>query len=177
MTETASPAPSFEQNPVHFTLMRTESWVAEGEELRAFMLPGTTATPGAWFEALVACRAKLDRLETLLRNAADLHARLQILARQSIAQAKHSWDELSVAEQQRGARSGNDYETGREREARVNLRNLKAERVSRQHQAAQDIARDAELQLRTMYRGLDGVRMDIHRALGYFPLEHQLERT
>jgi len=121
-------------------------------------------------------RARQDRLEELLGRAMQVHTWARDYERKMADIAQDAWDHAAGSEAARGAHSGNDYESAKERHARINLRVLPATKVAREAAATSDLCRYAAEQLRLLYHGLDGVRRDVHRVLSYFPLESNLER-
>jgi hypothetical protein len=165
-----------ETDPVAFTRQYAGFWLAEANAVRPFTMPNLAEGPTAFSAALIQCRGQLDRLEELMRSAKSLHGGLRRRAAELKAAADDAWDQAARNEQRRGARSGDDYESARERSARFNLVNFEERRIARQFGLAADMASDAADRLHDMHMGLATTRADLTTILRAFVPESSLDR-
>lgn len=144
----------------------------EAGKARAWKMPSAAAGPEELHGALVQARSRLDRLEELLYQAVTLKDSVTSLAFRAEQAAEDAWDDL--AKKNRGR--GGEYEGAQERYAvwRVQTRALRA--PARVYREAADLASSAEHRVRIMHRGMDGVRLDLHRRMGNVPVERSLDR-
>ena len=152
------------------------SLIKEAKELRTIKFPSAGAPPEAFYNVLLTVRANLDRMEELLSRAMQAHTWARGQEHSMADTAQDAWDHAAGQDAARAAYAGQDYESAKERHARINLKVLPATKVAREAARQSDLCRYAVDQIRLLYQGLDGVRRDIHRVLSYFPLESNLER-
>jgi hypothetical protein len=149
-----------------------KQWVAEAIALRAGAhLPDTAVvSPQQLRDALVDCRGRLDRVDELLVSATRLKATEQRDAVRCRAYYETQWDQAAQRV------PAVEYASARERLAQVNLFVVADARAARVADEAVSYATEGYDVLRTIQRGLDGLRMDIHRMLTAITFESGLER-
>lgn len=147
-------------------------WITEGVALRAgAQLPDApTPGPAELREALVDCRGRLDRVDELLVFSTRLKAAASRHAVSSRAAHEDKWDQAAARV------PAIEYQSSRDRAAQLNLLIVATTRAARQADEQLSLATEAYEVLRTLQRGLDGLRMDLHRMLTAITFESGLER-
>lgn len=148
------------------------SWVEEAVVLRAGAHLPDAATPGPveLRGALVDCRGRLDRIDELLVASTKLRAAAHRQATSARAAADDQWDQAAQRV------PAVEFASARERAAQVNLFVVSFQRAARQAEEALSVATEGYDVLRTIQRGIDGLRMDLHRMLTAITFESGLER-
>jgi hypothetical protein len=151
-------------------------WVEEARQLRVVGIPAAGSPPPEFLSAVLVAQGHLDRVEELYQQALALKGGTEREADERDAEAQRAWD-LAWEADQRTARGGHDYETARERTARIDLRVFEAQRAARQWRKAAKLAGEYEHHVRIAYFGLQGVRTVLLRALQHFsaPLPGSVE--
>lgn len=168
-------APSeYEAEQYDALLVRGSRLLTEAMQMRGFEFPDSQAGPHDVHDALVTARGQLDRLEAILLAAMSLRDNAVLHARRLEQAADDAWDD----EADRGRRAGqsHDFEGAQERYATWRLKTREQRAAARAAREAADDAVAVEKRVQVMYRGLDGVRLDLHRRLGAFPVERSIER-
>lgn len=160
-------------DPFAYVRELSGAWLAEVAQLRdAGFMPSSAASPARFREALEAARARLDRLETILRDAVGLRGLMRRGAQFTENARAERWDQVAAA----GSRNARDFEGTQERYARFNLECLDETRTARQWKLAADEASDLAERIRIAYQGLRDVRGELIEHLRYFVLESNLDR-
>jgi len=152
------------------TLVRP--WLAEVAELRRVEVPDASAQPPAVYQALLAARGALDRVEVLLAQAMALRSGAEARARELTEMAD---DELDTRINARAMRA-REFESARERFAAASLDVLEKRTQARSAQKLADAAASAEARIRLAYRGLESLRSDLQTALRHVSWESSLDR-
>jgi hypothetical protein len=137
-------------------------------------LPRIDAAPRELSESLLAIRASLDRMESLLATALQLRglaARQHTVADISVSDA---WDQVAVRQRQSAARD--EYSSAKERAAATNLEVLDLRRVERDAHRRLDLCDEAVDSIRLRHRGLQDVRADCLALIRLMQFESSLER-
>lgn len=141
--------------------------------LRFDPLPDITGSdPAALFAAMVKVRGRLDRLEELLGRLTGMRGQARRAAAAAEALFQEAWDEKCVASQT----SRVEYTAAKERYADIGVTTIVPAREARRRTHAASLVDDAYETVRLYHRGLDGVRMDIHRAFGALAVERSIDR-
>lgn len=141
--------------------------------LRFDPLPDITeANPGALFAAMLATRARLDRLEGILGRLTGMRGQAHRAKSAAEALFQEAWDEKCVASQT----SRVEYTAAKERYADIGVATIAPAREARRRTHAASLVDDAYETVRLYHRGLDGVRMDIHRVYGALVVERSIDR-
>lgn len=149
---------------------KTEAWIREAVELRrTIRLPSYELGTAEAIESLSCVRQALDRVEALMVTATRLRAEVARRSETATAIAQDAWDEAA-----KNSRIG-EYSSARERAADANLRTLGQLRDQRQRAEQLSIAKEAVDILYIIHRGIDGIRMDLHRVLGSMTVQRSLE--
>lgn len=150
--------------------------VVEAVKLRFDVgLSGAAPTPAQLLDSLYDIRGRLDRVEEILTQALRLRARVRAAATSAEALAEEAWDRAAQRGRQQPI-ARDDYSSGRERTAEANLATLDQRRAAR---TAAELAAYVDAQvdtLRTLHRGLDGVRHDLLAVIRALAFESHLER-
>lgn len=168
-------SPAQETDPVQVVTEYGQAVLPQAVAARIFEVPPRTAAPEEFRDALLRCRAQLDRLEELLGGAQALAGEVRRTAAEMEQAAELAWDTV-VDGIPPGHRLRQEYTSAKERQSYANLQALPARRRARQWAKAADLAKDLAERIRLMHRGLDGTRQDLHRVLGHFTLERSLDR-
>ena len=158
---------------MHEELVATvREWITEAVALRAgAYLPDTPVVgPQQLREALLDVRARLDRVDELFVSCTQLRAASQRQTTALRANAEDQWDQVAKR------LPAVEYQSGRERAAQINLHTVAVVRLVRQADEALSHVSEGYDVLRTISRGLDGLRMDLHRMLTAMTFESGLER-
>jgi hypothetical protein len=131
--------------------------------------------PKAFVESLLAVRARLDRLESLLTTALRVKGRAAREARRLRTLADDSWDQASSASRSSSRRS--DYLGAKEHYADNNLATFDQQRAARQAEKLSHYADECADVIRTIHRGLDNFRSDHLAIIRMMSFESHLERT
>jgi hypothetical protein len=151
-----------------------DGWCAEVTALRfGITLPATESGPGEVLSTLVAVRANLDRVEGLLARVHHLKARAERAVAAAEAIHQDAWDQASATT---GKSRGTDYSGARERYADNNLATLAQKRTVRRSVESLSMVEEAYEVIRMHHRGIDGVRMDIHRIVSALSIEYSIDR-
>jgi hypothetical protein len=137
-------------------------------------LPRLDASPRELSESLLAIRAGLDRMESLLSAALQLRS---LAARQHTVlniQVGDAWDEVAVRQRQSAARD--EYSSAKERAAVTNLEVLDLRRVERDAHRRLDLCDEAVESIRLRHRGLQDVRADCLALIRMLQFEYSMER-
>lgn len=109
--------------------------------------------------ALLAVRARLDSAEQLIRAARHERARFRAKAAQRRQEADDEFDRLLVAQGEGAVRQ--EWQGGREREAKARALNLDKRRVARKAETASAMVDDCYEGLRDAFFGLLNVREEL----------------
>lgn len=169
MTE-APEAPS----PEDVVRGRLTALVRQAYELRSFKRPPADAAPAVVHEALVRLRTDLDVLENCMIQVSLIRQATESEQKAAEEEAQDAWDRQADAEYRRGVRR--DFEGAEERYARWRLATFEQQRVARQSRARADLARQSEIAVRTVYRGMNGIREELLASLRYLQWESAMER-
>ena len=159
-----------------------DSQVQEAMRLRSLeteeatsLAPGGTPDPRAVINALVAVRARLDRLETIqaaLMRAKGRTARAAKAARYTA----DDWNEASVNARKPQARRS-EYTGAKEHYADNSLASFTEQRAARQAERLADYAAECLDVVRLVHRGLDSYRSDLNTIARTLSFESHLERS
>lgn len=152
-----------------------EQWVNAALQARSVPVPGSQALPREFYSTLLLARSRLDTVESVLSLALELRGALRASAKGAEQAADDTWD----AEMSRLRRSGrfDDYAGSREKAAECNIATGEQRKRARRLRLLADKADTATERIRLAHRGLDGLRQDMGRVLGYQAWEGHLERS
>jgi hypothetical protein len=152
--------------------------LTEAMELRqraAAQLPPQHAAADRFAEALLTVRACQDRIESLLGEMESLRHQARRWAWDHEAAAEDAFD-AQVQLQRRAGRQGDDFRTGRERQAEINLLILPQLQTARGARRFSDEVDEIMERMRLLHRGLDGTRQDLGAYLRWLQWEKAMER-
>lgn len=157
-------------------IVRTQlaEWLREAQELREVEYPSAHASPQEFYETLVSVRSRLDRVESLLSQAAGLRGSTSRRLAELHDEAEDAWDR--TAQTARRSPVTREFEGARERYVDWNLAVLPQRQQERQMKRLADLVKETEERIRLVYNGLSSVRQDCHKALGYLQWESSIER-
>jgi hypothetical protein len=95
-------------------------------------------------------------------------------AKDAAGERSDKWDERSAA--LRRTAVGDQYQSGRQHEADVNLEILPQTAAARTAQRVADLADDTSRQVELLFKGLDGARYDLVARLRYLQWEDSISR-
>lgn len=154
--------------------------VATARELRNVgHVPSLEHGPLPLTEMLVTVRARMDAIEVLQDEIIAFRTRARVLLKESEAAVDDKWAERVVqppSTRRRASFDGTFDTAPRERYAQADLAVLEDRRKARRRDRVMDACNDAVDRVRVTYRGLDGVRMDLHAMLRGLSVETRLER-
>lgn len=126
--------------------------------------------PAELHERLIHVRANLDRLEHMLVQTVTAKSHQSGVVRQARETQEDAW--AASAQSTRTP----EYTSAKERDARITLGTFETKVVLRRAEAMLAEAEFTVDQLRTLYRGLDGLRRDMETLLRAKSLATSLER-
>lgn len=132
------------------------------------------ASPQELLTALAELRARLDRVEAILRGVIRVRAQAKRVVDGLDAQLIEEWDQALMRVRASGVRR--EYEGARERYAETNLATLPLRRRVREAQHTLSVAEEALELLRFLHRGLDSHRADLHVMVRALTVERSLDR-
>lgn len=149
-----------------------EAWIAEAVQLRSEVdMPiGWAPGPADLRDLLTQVRARQDRVDELVVNTTRLRAAASRAAVAAKAELDDKWDAAAARV------PASDFQTGRDRQAQINLLIVGTARAARQADEKLSRASEAVDVLRVVQRSLDGFRIDVHRLLQALTIEQSLER-
>lgn len=134
------------------------------------------SSPKIILDSLLACRARLDRLEELLAIATRARGRAWRAHQEAARLAQEAWDATSAASRT-GPSRRSEYTGAKEHYADNNLATIDEKRTAYRAERLADYADECYRVIKILYHGLDNYRADhlvIIRALSF---ESHLERT
>jgi hypothetical protein len=148
----------------------------EARRLRAVELPGPHASVADLQAALVEVRGRLDRIEALL--ARTIRRRLASLLRRNALRDTYddAFDRSLAAKSRQPVRVGDEYTSAKERHAEAKLTAIDDLRSLRGAEGEFSVMESSLEEMRLIYRGLDGARLDLHVLLRAVAFESHLER-
>lgn len=138
-----------------------QDYLMEALELRftyATLTPG--ASPEDVMGGLIATRQRVDRLEEILVRTLRVRARVRRSATAATVTADEQWNRAVRRIATSSARQGPEFQGPRERYAEADLETLEHRRAARAAEALAGSCDETYDAIRTMYRGLDGLRQD-----------------
>lgn len=178
--ELIAPAPSSRDEWVENAERLLQEKVARAREYRDVgNLPSLEHGPVPLTEMLVDVRHRMDAVEVLQDEIIAFRTRARVLLKESEAAVDDKWAERVVQPQstrRRASFDGTFDAAPRERYAQADLAVLEDRRRARRRDRVMDACNDAVDRVRTAYRGLDGVRMDLHAMVRGLSVETRLER-
>lgn len=153
--------------------------VTEVRELRDVPpLPDLEHGPLPIYEQLREVRARMDQVEVILNEVLSFRTRARALLREAEATVDDKWAERVTQPRQNRRKSfdGSFDAAPREKYAEADLAVLSDRKKARKRERIMDACGDAVDQIRTAYRGLDGVRSDLHLMMRGLSVETRLER-
>lgn len=145
--------------------------VAEVHKLR-FELKLQLETPAQILASLQEVRKRLDRVELVLVTLVRVRGRAHIGMTAAQHKAEDQWDIVAHQAQQGSQR---EYQGPRERYASFNVQTLPA---LRERRATEELHKEVDVAVeavRTMHRGLDGIRNDLTTMLRAMSVQERLE--
>lgn len=142
-------------------------------------LPAVEHGPLPLVEMLRLVRSRMDQVESLLSEVSRFRTDARALLKEAEATVEDRWAERVVeprAARRRASFDGSFDAAPREKYAAADLAVLEDRRKARRRDRMMDSCNDAVDQIRTAYRGLDGVRMDLHVLVRGLSVETRLER-
>jgi len=98
-----------------------DEWVRRSIELRPLVVPGPTAPPQDVQAALIQARGRLDVLEELISQAISLRGSTRRAEAACKDKVSDAWDAEYERRKHAGTFRNDDYKSGREKEAEINL--------------------------------------------------------
>lgn len=155
-------------------LTTVQEWVKQALELRySRTLPAVEEGLQGSLHALLDCRQALDRVEELLSKAQRLRAELSRQENAARTLYDDAWDQRS----RETAKTAREYVSAKERHADISLDVMALAISARQKATLLSHVDEAESVIRLTHRGLDGLRMDIHRMMGAYSHQSYVEQT
>lgn len=150
--------------------------VIEAMTLRAeASFPPAGADTHTLWTSLQDTRQRLDRVEELLVQVLRIHGRAHRHGLSSAATAKEAWSRAVRAIATAPSIRGPEFQGPRERYAEADLVTLEDQRAALAAELLVAEAVEAREVLRTLHRGLDGLRQDHVTALRAFQFATSLE--
>lgn len=138
-----------------------QDYLVEVLELRfTFTIPPPGAASDEIVRSLSDTRQRLDRVEELLVRTMRIRARARRAATAATASADDQWNRAVRKVATSSARQGPEFQGPRERYAEADLAILEQRHQARLAEALAAHCDETFDAIRTMYRGLDGLRQD-----------------
>lgn len=135
------------------------------------------SSPQTLIDSLLACRARLDRLEELLTIATRAKGRATRAAQEARRVADEAWDTHSVSARSGPVTRRHDYVGAKENYADNNVATISEQRNARIAERLADYTQECYQVIRTVYHGLDNFRADHLAIIRAMSFESHLERT
>lgn len=135
------------------------------------------SSPKTLIDSLLACRARLDRLEELLAVATRAKGRATRAAQEARRVADEAWDTHSVSARSGPVTRRQEYVGAKENYADNNLATLNEQRNARIAERLADYTAECYQVIRTVYHGLDNFRSDHLAIIRSMSFESHLERS
>lgn len=138
-----------------------QDYLVEVLDLRfTHTIPAAGAAQEDIMRSLIDARQRLDRVEELLVRTLRIRARAHRSATAARASADDEWSRAVRNVATSSVRQGPEFQGPRERYAEADLATLEQRRHARQAEALAGQCDETYDAIRTMYRGLDGLRQD-----------------
>lgn len=154
-----------------------DSWTAKAIELRQFKVPLATAPVHDVSEALLTVRGKLDGMEELYSNAVAMRGtvrRGEAAARDKVSDA---WDGEYERRKTTGRFHTEDFRSGREKEAEINLAIRTVRTDAREMRELLDAVTECAERIRIKYFALRDIREELLQRGRAAAFESHLDRT
>lgn len=138
-----------------------DDWIRRSIEMRTLVVPGPTAPPPEVQQALIEARGRLDVLEELLSQAISLRGstrRAEAACKDAVSDA---WDAEYDRRKQAGTFRNDDYKSGREKEAEINLVIREVRLEHREMRDLLDALNECVDRLWLKFNGLRAVREEL----------------
>lgn len=140
-------------------------------------IPGENSGVQEFLAALIAARQASDRIEEIFIRITRLRARLTRLEAEKRDEHESAWASSVVETRGRiSFRNSNELVAPREKYAEADLASLEQKRALRSAERLTSYAKEAYEVVRTLLRGLEGMRMDITSIVKAKSLDSALER-
>jgi hypothetical protein len=138
-----------------------QDYLVEALDLRfTFTIPPPGAGPEVVMNSLIETRQRLDRVEELLVRTLRIRARARRAATAATASADDHWNRAVRRVATSSVRQGPEFQGPRERYAEADLSTLEHRHEARLAEALAGHCDETYDAIRTMHRGLDGLRQD-----------------